>query len=720
MAARTLVIVESPGKTRKINKILGSAYNVRASLGHVRDLPSSASKRNGRGGAKPAVAHQRRSGLDSIGLDPSDGWRPSWQVVPGKEDVLRQLQAAGRTGTVYLATDLDREGEAIAWHLADLLGGDPSRFRRVTFSEITETAIHQAFERPREVDQALVRAQLARRFLDRVVGYELSPLLCRRLMDGLSAGRVQSAALKVLADRDEKIRTFVARAFYGVDAHLAVEGHDQPVVAQLVDGSGSLVRYGDRAEVDAHAARLAAGGFTLSDVDRSRVGQKPKAPFTTSTLQQAASSRLKASVSDTMAAAQKLYEAGAITYMRSDAVMVAPEAQATARDYLQQAFGAGVVPDKPPEYSAKSGAQEAHEAIRPTDPAADAGALGVADAFQAALYDLIRRRLLASQMKPAIIERVAWTVDASGGDRLIAKGRVVVEPGYHLVLPPESAADEPPVVPDAPVGAVWSVAASTAAVHVAEGWTKPPPRFTEASLVAQLEAEGVGRPSTYANTLRTLVDRGYAFLDSRVFVVTPLGRLVCDRLVRHFPAVCDLGFTASVEATFDKIARGEADHLEFLDAFYERFHADVVGAMGDASFRRPEACLVDGLACPSCGGPQAVLFENRQVVVACRVCPNPATLSWAPKRARRRPQRSESDRKGAEEQAAADQRLQDRCPQCAGVMARWKLSVGGHLHLCQAWPLCAGHRFEAAPPARKRGAGAGAAGKRRSTGARRG
>ena len=720
MSSRTLVIVESPGKTRKINKILGSAYNVRASLGHVRDLPSSASKGNGSARGKSSPPRQRGSGLDSIGLDPSDGWRPTWQVVPGKEDVVRQLQAAGRTGTVYLATDLDREGEAIAWHLADLLGGDPARFRRVTFSEITEAAVHRAFEQPRTVDQALVRAQLARRFLDRVVGYELSPLLCRRLMGGLSAGRVQSAALKVLVDRDEKIRTFTARAFYGVDVHLTVAGHEHPVVAQLVDSSGSLVRYDERGQVDAHAARLAGASFTLADVARSRVRQKPKPPFTTSTLQQAASARLKASVSDTMAAAQKLYEAGAITYMRSDAVMVAPEAQAAARDYLQQAFGAGAVPDEPPQYAAKSGAQEAHEAIRPTNPAAAAADLGITDAFQARLYDLVRRRLLASQMKPAIIERVSWTVDASCGDRLVAKGRVLVESGYHLVLPPESAADDPPVVPDAAVGATWSVAAGDAAVHVAEGWTKPPPRFTEASLVAQLEAEGVGRPSTYANTLRTLVDRGYAFLDARVFVVTPLGRLVCDRLVRHFPAVCDLGFTASVEETFDRIAQGHADHLEFLDSFYQRFHADVVSAMADESFRRPEVCVVDGLPCPTCGGPQALLFEDRQAVVACRRCPDPATLTWAPKRARRKPKRSESDRKGAEEQAAADQRLQGRCPQCQGVMARWKLSTGGHLHLCQAWPLCAGHRLEAAPASRKGAGGARSRGGRRPAGAARG
>ena len=699
MAQRTLVIVESPGKTRKINKILGDAYTVRASLGHVRDLPTKAAGGKGKSASRTPASGARASAGSGVGLDVSDGWRPSWQIIPGKEDVVRQLEAAGSTGTVYLATDLDREGEAIAWHLADILGGDPSRFRRVTFSEITAPAVLAAFEKPRTVDQALVRAQMARRFLDRIVGYELSPLLCQRLMPGLSAGRVQSAALKVLVDRDERIRVFSARAFYGVDVHLTVSGQTDPVVAQLVDGDGAVLRYDERGDVEAHVERLAASVFTLADVDRTRVRQKPKAPFTTSMLQQAASSRLKASVSDTMAAAQKLYEAGAITYMRTDAVFVAPDAQAAARSYLQQAFGADAVPDAPPSYAAKSGAQEAHEAIRPTNSAASAADLAIQDPLQARLYDLIRRRLLASQMHPALIERVTWTVAASTGDSLVAKGRVLVSPGYYRVLPPESAADDAPVVPPVDVGATWSVPEGTADVKLAEGWTKPPPRFTEASLVAQLEAEGVGRPSTYANTLRTLIDRAYAFLDARVFVVTPLGRLVCDRLVRHFPAVCDLGFTASVEASFDQIAQGKQDHIEFLDAFYARFHPDVESAGADAAFRRPEVTLVDGYPCPACGGPRALVFVDRQLVVACRHCPDPVELSWAPKRARRKTPKVESDRKGAEEQAAADQRLQDRCSTCHGSMTRWKLSTGGHLHLCQAWPLCSGYLLQAAKPA---------------------
>ena len=713
MSARTLVIVESPGKTRKINKILGSAYTVRASVGHVRDLPTKA---GGRGSTPAGSSQTRSSGAGSgVGLDVADGWRPTWQIIPGKEDVVRQLQAAGSSGVVFLATDLDREGEAIAWHLAELLGGDPARFRRVTFAEITEAAVQAAFQQPRRVDEALVRAQLARRFLDRIVGYELSPLLCQRLMPGLSAGRVQSAALKVLVDRDEKIRVFQARVFYGVDVHLTVDGHPDPVVAQMVDAGGAVLRYDDRSEVDEHVARLADQDFVLKNVDRARVRQKPKPPFTTSTLQQAASSVLKASVSDTMTGAQKLYEAGAISYMRSDAVFLAPEAQAMAREWLQRAFGADSIPESAPSYSAKAGAQEAHEAIRPTNPGAGPVDLGIEDPFQAKLYDLIRRRLLASQMNPAIIERVTWSVASSGGDNLVAKGRVVLEPGYHRVLPPESAKDDAPVVPDVPVGQTWSQAAGNALVRLAEGWTKPPPRFTEASLVAQLEAEGVGRPSTYANTLRTLVDRGYTFLDSRVFVVTPLGRLVCDRLVRHFPAVCDLGFTASVEASFDEIARGRQDHLEFLDGFYERFHADVERGHADKEFRRPDVTVLDNFPCPSCAGPRALLFDNRELVAACRMCPDPVTLAWAPKRGSRKVAKSESDRKSAEEQAAADQRLQDRCETCSGAMTRWKLSSGGYVHLCQAWPLCSGHRLEAAAP-RAAGSGSGRTSRRKRPG----
>ena len=494
MAAH-LVIVESPGKTKKINEILGAGYRVRASFGHVRDLPSRAPAASG---GRGRTGDARGGGGEvPLGLDIAGGWKPTWEVLASKAGVVAKLKAAAAGAeSVYLATDLDREGEAIAWHLADLLGGRSDRFRRVSFSEITPAAVRAAFAEPRRLDVALVRAQLARRFLDRVVGWQLSPLLGRRVQYGLSAGRVQTAALNLLVERDEQIRTFVAAPFWTVEVSLTLEAGADPVVAQLVDDAVKVVRFEERAELDEALVLARSAPLRLEGVDRQAATQNPRAPFTTSTLQQAASSRLKLSVSDTMASAQRLYEAGHITYMRSDAVALAPEAKAAARAWLVAAFGESAVPAKPPTYEAKAGAQEAHEAIRPTDPARSPTALGNVEDVDRHLYDLVRRRMLASQMAPARFERVTWRLvsEAQGGLRFAARGRSVVDPGFHRVLPPESLADEPPAVPDVAVGRLWDPArGGDAVVEAVESHTKPPPRFTEASLVAELERQGVGR-----------------------------------------------------------------------------------------------------------------------------------------------------------------------------------------------------------------------------------
>ena len=300
-------------------------------------------------------------------------------------------------------------------------------------------------------------------------------------------------------------------------------------------------------------------------------------------------------------------------------------------------------------------------------------------------------------MTPARIRRTTWKLSAPGASgavavRLVAKGRVVVDPGFHRVLPPASAADEPPAVPDLAAGTVW--APESAAAQVSSSWTKPPPRYTEASLVAELESAGVGRPSTYANTLKTLVDRAYVLLDGRVFVVTPLGRLVCGRLSRHFPKVTDVGFTAALEKSLDEVAAGRSGMHGLLDAFYGELKGELAGAERDADFVPPKPTLVEW-PCPSCGQGCAVLIERGQLVVACRTCPDPVELSWAPKKAKRRAARSESAEKAVSEQAAADQRMQARCPACGGAQQRWKMSAAGYLHLCAAWPACGGAVVEA-------------------------
>ena len=693
----TLVIVESPGKTKKINAILGDGFVVRASFGHIRDLPSG----GGSSGSSPVP-----------GIDIDRGWVPDYQVLSGKERVARELRGIGASGTVYLATDLDREGEAIAWHLRDLLGGDEDRFRRVTFSEITAPAIREAFERPRGIDYGLVDAQQARRFLDRVVGYCVSPLLSRRLSASLSAGRVQSVALRILVDRDRQIGSFRSAEFYGLDVALPVSGVEglDAVTASVVGDDASVRRFDDRADADALAARISASEVVLRSVEQADTLQRPKPPFTTSTMQQSASTVLKLSVSDTMKLAQSLYEAGRITYMRSDAVFVAAAAQDAARGWLQAAFGADAVPDQAPSYAAKSGAQEAHEAVRPTDPAA--GPETVSDPAQSALYDLIRRRLLASQMHPARIRRTTWTLDARTPDgpvSLVAKGRTVVAPGFHLVFPPPSAVDEPPPIPPLPEGSSWPP--GLPGVEVTTSWTKPPPRYTEASLVAELESAGVGRPSTYANILRVLLDRTYVLLDGRVFVVTPLGRLVCDRLVRHFPAILDVGFTAELEKSLDVVAAGGLPYRQLLDTFYATLCSDLDVARSDPAFASPHPSQLSE-PCSSCSQRPILRFDGGQLMLFCPGCRRSATLSWAPKKARRAPRRAESGEKAVTEQVAADQRLQTRCPECGGALQRWKVSAGGYLHLCQAWPNCSGAVLEkgfsapaaaaAAPPVRRK------------------
>ena len=690
-----LVVVESPGKIKKIGAILGPRYVVKASLGHVRDLPRNSGRRTG--------SSPRPSGVDtaSIGLTLDGTWRPEWSILEGKRDAVAQLKRLGSSGTVWLATDLDREGEAIAWHLLEILGGDPQRFRRVTFSEITEDAVKRAFSAPRTLDMELVRAYLARRFLDRLVGYTVSPLLSGKLYAGVSAGRVQSAALGILADRDDEIRVFRAQAYYGVDLPIAVPdaAADAPQpVAQLVDKNGAAARFEDRASADAEVALTATGPIRVISAEETPQIQNPKPPFTTSTLQQAASSRFKMKVADTMTVAQKLYEAGAITYMRSDAVFLAPESVAAARATLETLFGPSVLPESAPSYKGRAGAQEAHEAIRPTDPARSQQDYGL-EGDQAKVYALIRARLLASQMKPAVFRRTDWTLEGgpypsgNAARRFVVRGRVVVDPGWHRVLPPPRGSDEPPVLPPASDGAYPSWAPGELQAEVAESWTKAPKRYTEAALVAELEAKGVGRPSTYAATLAKIQDRGYVFIDSkRVFIVTPFGRVVDACVKRGFPKVRDVTYTSALEDQLDGIAAGSARYTVLLDGFWAQLSTELDHAQADTGLTAPARPVIEGARCPKCSGQVWAWIRKGVFLAACRskACVVEQPFEWNPKRASRKARKGESTEKREAEEAAAEQRGAGRCPVCKGAIQRWRAAKFGTLEACGAWPVC-GH-----------------------------
>ena len=679
---RQLVIVESPGKIKKIGKILGDGYVVKASLGHVRDLPMTSSRSPG--GPEPPLE-------ESVGLTFDGRWTPTWELMPSKKKNVSELKKLGARGTVWLATDLDREGEAIAWHLREILGGDSGRFRRVTFSEITEAAVLAAFEDPRSLDMDLVSAYLARRFLDRVVGYTVSPLLGGKLYAGVSAGRVQSAALGILVDRDEQIRVFEAKPFFGVEVALPVGAEDgvRPV-AEVLDASGGVARYDSRAEASAVLADLRSSPLSLVGVESSRQVQNPKPPFTTSSLQQLASSMLKFSVAKTMEVAQKLYEAGAITYMRSDAVFLAPESIAAARSYLEQVLGPESMPAEAPSYTAKAGAQEAHEAIRPSDPSKSADGLGL-EGEQAQLYALIRARLLASQMKPAVFERTQWSLrgGAGGAVSLVAKGRVVLDPGWQRVLPPPSAGDEPPVLPavDDPYP-VWRPGQFEPELQ--ESFTKPPKRYTEAALVAELEAKGVGRPSTYAATLEKLIDRGYVFLDKRLFVVSPFGRVVDAHLRRNFAAVRDVEYTSKMETLLDRIAAGRMEYRRLLDHYWQGLSAEIEVARTDPALTPTPRPVVEAMSCPKCSGGVYAWIRKGVMKAVCRSrkCGFEDVFDWAPKKASRRRKKKESADSAAAEDAAAEQRASGRCPRCGGGLQRWKARTAGSIDLCGQWPAC--------------------------------
>ncbi|MBM3469453.1 MAG: type I DNA topoisomerase [Armatimonadetes bacterium] len=594
--ARALVVVESPTKARTLSKMLARSHQIKASMGHVKDLPKS-----------------------RLGVDVDDNFTPRYILIKGKGPIVKELkEAAKKASTIYMATDPDREGEAISWHLSEVLRPVNPEIRRIEFHEVTREAVRRALEHPREIDKQLVDAQQARRVLDRLVGYKLSPLLWRKIRGGLSAGRVQSVAVRMIVDREREIEAFVPAEYWSL-AGMFRTASDQTFVARLLTRDGErigapqeegAVVIATEAEARALATEIERVSYAVGEVRRRDQARNPAPPFTTSTMQQEANRKMGFSASRTMAVAQQLYEGldvgpegtvGLITYMRTDSVRVAESAQHDARDYIARAFGEAYLPDRPRQYRSRRNAQDAHEAIRPTSLARTPDRIKAhlrSDQFR--LYRLIWERFLASQMAAAVLDTLS--VDVAGGRFAFrATGSRIKFPGFLILYreATDNGDDEregwlPPLVPGDPL--------TLDGVTPQQHFTQPPPRYTEASLVRALEEKGIGRPSTYAPTIETVKKRGYIASRERRLVPTEVGQKVTDILVEHFPDIVDVDFTAGLESDLDRIEEGKADWVQIVRDFYEPFAQTLQHA--EARIPVVEVPEVEiGEPCPQCGRP---------------------------------------------------------------------------------------------------------------------
>jgi DNA topoisomerase-1 len=613
--ARELVIVESPAKARTISGILGAGYEVTASVGHVRDLPKS-----------------------KLGVDVDNEFAPYYIVPKEKKDVVAKIkEAAAKATAVYLATDPDREGEAISWHLVEAANLDqPGRpLHRVVFHELTPGAIREAFEHPRQIDYSLVDAQQARRVLDRLVGYKISPLLWRKVRRGLSAGRVQSAALKMIVDREREILDFTAREYWSIDALLAQAGITNPVefTARLRGKQGQRTfELPNNDETLAVTSQLRSATYTVRQVRRRDQRRRPAPPFTTSTLQQDASRRFGYTARRTMALAQQLYEGidlrgagrvGLITYMRTDSTNLADVAVEEIRDYVGQTYGNDFLPAEPRVYKARKGAQEAHEAIRATSVlrTPDSPEIRGLTPDLRRLYTLIWQRAVACQMADTILDTVSVDIDAAAQDgdvyHLRAAASAVKFAGFRQLYEEareEEAEDEAATqrlsapLPEMNPGDLLNLRDITAEQH----FTEPPPRYTEASLVKALEENGIGRPSTYAPIISTIQERTYVEREARQLRPTELGMLVNDFLNEYFPKVVELKFTAEMEEDLDEVASGLRQWQPMVREFYNPLEEALEGA-GEA----PKVEVEIGELCPECERPLVRKFGRFGQFIAC-------------------------------------------------------------------------------------------------------
>lgn len=702
---KSLVIVESPAKAKTINKYLGNDFIVKSSVGHIRDLPTGGNGKavDPKERAKAAAAtrkmspeekevHRARKAKEQLvsrmGIDPENDWKARYEILPGKEKVVAELKKLAKNADhIYLATDLDREGEAIAWHLMEAIGGDPENYQRVVFNEITKKAIKEAFEHPGRLDTDRVSAQQARRFLDRVVGFMLSPLLWSKVARGLSAGRVQSVAVKLIVEREREIRAFEPEEYWTLHADLETAAEDQ-VRFEVKKQAGANFRPVSKEQTDAALAALNNAAFVVSGREDKPTSSKPSAPFITSTLQQACSTRLGYGVKKTMMLAQRLYEAGYITYMRTDSTNLSADAVATCREFIGQRYGDRYLPEKPNVYSSKSGAQEAHEAIRPSNIDILPGDLAGMEEDAKKLYRLIWQQFVACQMTPAQFTSTTVTVKA-GDYELRAKGRVTRFDGYLKVQPAPAQKGDDTELPDMAVGETVTLNKLIPLQH----FTKPPARYSEASLVKELEKRGIGRPSTYASIISTIQDRGYVRVENRRFYAEKIGDVVTDRLNENFSDLMDYGFTASMEEYLDEIAQGELQWKEVLNRFYRDFTNKLAKADAADDGMRPNQPSPTDIPCPQCGRPMMIRTGTTGVFLGCSGYNLPpkerckGTLNLTP---------GEEAVNADEDEEAESRQLMERrrCKLCNTAMDSYLIDEGRKLHVCGNNPDCEGYEVE--------------------------
>ncbi len=673
---KSLVIVESPAKARTINKILGKDFSVKASVGHIRDLPAK-----------------------ELGVDVEKDFTPKYVVIPGKEKIIKELRKAVKAAdVVYLAPDPDREGEAIAWHIVEELKkgrgakSDGKEIYRITFNEITEKAVREAVKNAGKLDMNKVDAQQARRILDRLVGYGLSPLLWRKVRRGLSAGRVQSVAVRLIVEREREIEAFKPTEYWSIEG--LFEGSVPPEFKgrlfkyknKLVinrDKNEFLLR--DEASAKALLKELRTGRYRLAKIEKKLRKRKPSPPFITSTLQQEASRKLRFTPKKTMVVAQQLYEGvelgeegsvGLITYMRTDSVRVAKEAQDAARTFIEEKYGKEYLPKTPPSYKKKGQSQDAHEAVRPTYMNRPPESIkSFLSREQYALYRLIWQRFIASQMAPAEIEQTSFIITPENGEaEFRVSGDVIKFKGFMAVYTEsvDSGAEEDGtggILPRLKEGELLSLKDISASQH----FTQPPPRYTEASLVKTLEDKGIGRPSTYAAILSTIQERKYVKKEEGKLRPTELGMLVNDLLVERFPELIDIGFTVKMEDELDRVEEGRLKWVKVVREFYTPFSKDLDEAMSSQERVKPEDEPTD-ILCDSCGLPMVKRWGRHGRFLACTGYPECKNTKPLDER--------DGSPKPVEE-------TDEKCPECGSPMVI-KQSRYGRFLACSSYPRCKG------------------------------